>query len=271
MVTQGLTGEEHRNQAVLPFLASKTTLTPFFFVAILSLVASILATFIQALRCSKQSWLLELCIGLQSTWTSPLILVSYLLCLLDHNSSSGNFGLSHQSCIIQCWSYFSLCMLCVMMHRCLWTIIQSLLRCHFPRLIQKMWLSQGGFWHHLLYFYVLDNNQPPCSPFSHSCYILRWSGVFCYSCFRFLYFCFPSNLMLCDHICHVCCTWPWNKLLLCCFLFTAFSAKIFYYGSCFSCLLFPPNYIFQNQWISFLGSLYDILEILILKETLTCL
>ena len=135
---------------------------------------------IQALRCSKYSWLIKVRIGLQLTWPPLLLVVSYLLCLLYHTSSYDHFRLSHQYCILRYWSYFSLCMWNVMMHRCLLTILWGLLRCLFPSFLHKICLPQIYCWRHLISLYSLTNNQPPCGTFYHSCYIICSIRVFYY-------------------------------------------------------------------------------------------
>ena len=73
-----------------------------------------------------------------------------------------------------------------------------------------MWLPQRGFRYHIISLYYWNNNQPPHGPCFHSCFNIRWSGVFYYSCFSLFYSHFPINLTLCDHIFHTCFTCPWN-------------------------------------------------------------
>ena len=96
------------------------------------------------------------------------------------------------------------------MHRCLQTIFGGILRCHFTKILHIMCPPQRGFRLHLLSNYSSTNNKLPCSPFSQLLHTQLKRG-FLYSCFHFLHFCFPRNMMFCDHIFHIFFTCHWRN------------------------------------------------------------
>ena len=146
-------------------------------------------------------------------------------------------------------------MWCEMTHCCLPTILRGLLCCNFPGLLHRMWIPQIGCQRYLFYIYSSTNNQPPCGPFYHSCYITCWNRILHRSCFCFFYFFPPRNIMLyLTHLLHV----NLKNLPLCCFFPEEFSERNFYSVSSFYFFLFPPNSVFQNQYIYFLRYVYAI-------------
>ena len=106
-----------------------------------------------------------------------------------------------------------------MPHWCLPTILRGIVIFHLLRLLHRMWLPKIGCRHHHLYISFSPKIQPPFGLFFHSCWIIRWRGVFWYFCCRswcnFLYWHPPINLTLCGHICHNCCTCPWITFHYC--------------------------------------------------------
>ena len=95
---------------------------------------------------------------------------------------------------------------------------QVIYHCWIHTLLQRIWHSQRCCLCNHVSNYFYTNNQVPCSPFFHSCVILRWNSILLYHCFRFPCFCFSRNQMLCDHICHICCTNLWRT----CYCFDLF-------------------------------------------------
>ena len=207
----------------LLFLASSIMLTPFFFMVVLSWVASIVDPF-DTILCTLKMFLTD-----WGTYSTSLSFAFYPTCIfmitkpLSSTSSYDHFPLSHLSHIFRHISWIYPCLLCVMTHRSLPNIIQDIRPCHLLAIMHIMWLPQRGCWLRSLSL-SWPNNQQPCVLFFHSFCILRWSGFFCYSCFRFccclLYFCFPNNMMLCGHICHTCCTRPLINLHSFLFIFS---------------------------------------------------
>ena len=145
------------------------------------------------------------------------------------------------------FSCFSSCMWYAMMHWCLPNILLGILPCHSLELLHIIQPLQICCQHHILSLSSFTNNQPPCGPFFHSCYILCWIKVFCYSCFCFLYFHFPINMTFCGHTCHTCCMWPW-RTCFCVFSFLqilVIEIYLCYLASIVYFLFLPlPNYVF---------------------------
>ena len=80
-----------------------------------------------------------------------------------------------------------------MMHCCLPGILWGVLPCHSSRLLYRICTMQISFQHHFISLSSCNNNQPPYGPFFHSCCILCWIKVFCYSCFCLFLFSFPQK------------------------------------------------------------------------------
>ena len=176
--------------------------------------------------------------------------------------------MSHISCILQ-FFHFSSCMWCEMMHCCLTDVIWGILLCHSSIILHIIWPLQIGFQHHIISLSSCTNNQPPCGPFFHSCYILWWINVLCYSCFCFLYSHLTINLTLNGHTCHTCCMCPWRNCS-CIFSFLqilVIEISLRSLDSLFSCfhLIMSSK---ANKFISF-WSFYAIFEMLTFQETLT--
>ena len=162
-------------------------------------------------------------------------------------------------------SCFSLFMWYAMMHCCLPDILWGVLPCHslgiFHRIRPLKLLSTSYSFSFFLY-----QQSAALWTFPHSCYILWWIKVFCYFLFLFPLFSFPQKSSSLSpylpHLLHV----ILKNSLLCFFFSPYFSDRNFSLWSCLLvyCLLFPYNYVLQNQRIYFLGSLYAIFEMLTL-------
>ena len=105
-------------------------------------------------------------------------------------------------------------MWCARTHHCILTIIQGLLNFYFPIFVHIMWPQQRGCLRHLLSIYFSTNNQLPRVPFFCSYGILRRNRVFIYSFLCSPCFYLPRNQMVCNHICHICCTCPFFSFFI---------------------------------------------------------
>ena len=150
-----------------------------------------------------------------------------------------------------------------MTHWCLKTILQVLLCFYFPRILHIIPPTQRGCLRHLISLSFSTNNKLPCGTFFHSCFVLLWNRILPHF-FSFPLFLFPHKP---DPL------WPYLPHLLHTplffFLSPYLSATTFYLGYCFSCFLFPHNYVFHNQNIYFLRFLYAIFKMMQFQDTLT--
>ena len=191
------------------FLAYRIILTPFFFMVIFSLVSPIVDPF------DTSNKMLKVLLTAWGTYRMSVNLTVYPPCSFKFTVPfSSHFifwtfptvaSIFHSSMLVNFFSRMS----CAMMHRCLPTILQGLLHFYFPRHLHRMCPPQRGCLHYLISLYSSTNNQLPCGLFFCSCGIIRWNRFFLHSCFHFPCFCLPWKQMLCDHICHIFCTFPW--------------------------------------------------------------
>ena len=255
--------------SIFPFLASSIMLTSFFFMVILSSVSPVMAPFDASLE------MLKILFNAWGTYRTLFNFNVYHPCsfiFTVHFSSHFIFWplpMSHQYHIIQ---YFFIFFYLYPM-------------CNDAPLSPNHYLRSYPF----SFSYTYPQNVAPTNRLltsSSFCFFFnqqlsaQWTffsklfhSLFNWGFLLFL-FLFPLFLLIQKYNA----PWPYlphlfHMLLKNCscmnFFSPAFIARNFSSRFCFSCFLFPPNSVFQNQRIYFLRSLYAIFYMLTLQETIT--